>query len=101
MQYTLDEIRKFLAEPAKNKDKYTPDLLEELIQELYTDDEQAIVRSSLEKLPDFIKNEGLRISIAVVHLSADSAGKGDMKRLIENIELANLDYRDLLLAYYL
>lgn len=99
MQYTLDEIRTFIAKPDQYSQHYTATLLNDLIETLFPDDSDE-VQQYLTVLPEHANS--LRVQIACVHLSVlPESQSGDIDKVIQNIDLASQDYRDLLMAYYL
>jgi hypothetical protein len=99
MQYSMEEVKEFLAEPLSHSEKYTSQMLDDLIGQLYPVDKHEEVRTHLAQL-----NHGemliLRVQLAAVYLSADENGEGDISRLIKCVGMANLDYRDLLKWLY-
>ena len=97
MQYSMEEIATFLANPTYHKEKYSQALLDELIEYLYPPEERDDVREYLTVIPEHLP---LRIHLAVVHLSASKDERGSITRLLGNIDLVQIDYRDLLMAYY-
>lgn len=92
MRYSMDEIHQLIAKPG-DMSQYTQDLRDELIAHLFDDSAHEDVNTALDLLRE--ANLHLRIQIAALHSS-----KGSLDNLMDNVQLALTDYRDLLMNYY-